>query len=180
MSISIGLDLSATGTGIVVLGPPKFNAVGCNPKLLVEYQVPTKELLGMKRVDAIMTKIMDLREQHTPSRIVVEDYAIGKFAGSSLPAIEVGAILRYMMFAHKQPIILVPPTQVKQFASGKGNSKKSEMMMHVLARWGHTSKTDNTADAYALSAIGLAHVGSLLGVSHFQKEIIGTLKMKIP
>ena len=38
-------------------------------------------------------------------------------------------------------------TEVKKFVTGKGNSPKEVVMMHVLKRWGHTSMTNNTADA---------------------------------
>lgn len=172
----MGLDISATGTGVVVID----GDAGRKPKLVVEYEISTKKLTGMARISEIASKIIATMTDHAPSKIVVEDYAVGKFAGSAIVSIEVGAIVRYFMAQYEQKIGLVSPTALKKFVSGKGTSKKEQMMMHILQRWGHASLTNNTADAYGLAVMGLAHGGLLLGVTALQKEIIGAVKFKIP
>ena len=64
---------------------------------------------------------------------------------------------------------------MKKFVTGKGNSPKDQVMMHVLKRWGHTSKSNNTADAFVCAAMGLAHANRLAGVTLDMRAIVGKL-----
>jgi crossover junction endodeoxyribonuclease RuvC len=47
----------------------------------------------------------------------------------------------------------VPPMTLKKFASGKGNSKKQEMLLQMYKRWGIEFNDDNAADSYALARL---------------------------
>ena len=49
-------------------------------------------------------------------------------------------------------------------------------MMHVLKRWGHESKTNNTGDAYVCAAMGLAHANRLAGVTMDMRALAGAMK----
>ena len=51
-------------------------------------------------------------------------------------------------------------------------------MMHVLKRWGHESKTDNTADAYVCAALGLATSNQLPGITQDMRAIAGKQSLK--
>jgi hypothetical protein len=100
----------------------------------------------------------------------------GKFIGGAIPNIELGGILRYFLRQLGRQWLEPAPTQVKKFVIG-GQGQKDQMMMWVLKRWGHTSKNDDTADAYGLAAMGLGFVGRLPGLIKPQREVIGLLKL---
>ena len=97
---------------------------------------------------------------------MIEGYSLNLQNKSSIiPLVELGGILRFCMVLDGLTWYEVKASQVKQFATGSGNSKKSQVMMHVLKRWGHESKSDNTADAYVLAAIGLGSANLLKGLT---------------
>jgi Holliday junction resolvasome RuvABC endonuclease subunit len=47
--------------------------------------------------------------------------------------------------------IIVPPTVLKKYVTGKGNASKAQMMEGVAKKWGPQFDNDNLADAYALA-----------------------------
>jgi len=47
----------------------------------------------------------------------------------------------------------VAPTAVKKFATGKGNTKKDEMVLPIYRKWGFEHKSDNVRDGFVLSKI---------------------------
>ena len=49
----------------------------------------------------------------------------------------------------------VAPSQVKKFATGKGNAPKDQMILPLSKKWGFENRNDNIRDAYVLARIGL-------------------------
>jgi len=50
--------------------------------------------------------------------------------------------------------LIVPPTNLKKYVTGKGNGvSKSQMLLQVYKKWGVEFNDDNAADSY-----GLAHL----------------------
>lgn len=47
----------------------------------------------------------------------------------------------------------VAPAAVKKFATGRGNTKKDEMVLPIFKRWGFEHSSDNVRDAFVLSQI---------------------------
>jgi Holliday junction resolvasome RuvABC endonuclease subunit len=47
----------------------------------------------------------------------------------------------------------IPPMTLKKYATGKGTSKKQEMLLQIYKRWGIEFNDDNAADAYALGRL---------------------------
>jgi crossover junction endodeoxyribonuclease RuvC len=51
---------------------------------------------------------------------------------------------------------------LKKYASGKGTSKKQEMLLQIYKRWGVEFNDDNAADAYALARLaGSVHIDAI-------------------
>ena len=108
---------------------------------------------------------------------MIEGYSLNLQNKSSIiPLVELGGILRFCMVLDGLTWYEVKASQVKQFATGSGNSKKAQVMMNVLKRWGHESKSDNTADAYVLAAIGLGSANLLKGLTQVQYGIAMNLQ----
>jgi crossover junction endodeoxyribonuclease RuvC len=170
--VSLGIDCSATSTGIVVL-----EANADKPKCLYEKIVAPKTL-GIPRCTEHAQAVINAVEKFSPDRIAIEGYGGGgKFMGSIIKLVEVGTLVRFMLHAHEHRWLEPAPTQVKMFALGTGQGKKEQMMMQVFKRWGHEALNNDTADAYVLSCIGLGHAGRLSGMTQKMIEVLGTLKL---
>lgn len=57
--------------------------------------------------------------------------------------------------------IEVPPSNLKKFATGKGNANKALIAAHVQKRWNVIFEDDNLTDAYVLCQIGRAMLGKI-------------------
>src|SRR5690606_22186242 len=71
--------------------------------------------------------------------------------------------------------LIVPPSQVKKFATGIGNASKESMILPIYKRWGYEHESDNVRDAFILAQIARATKISTK-LTKYQKEIIDALK----
>lgn len=171
--ISLGIDASPTATGLVLL--QSVAVVECI------YEAELSKLpghpVGVARAREIAGLVMGVIHRWKPDIIVIEGYGLNlKHASSIIPIVELGGILRLCMHLDGLTWFDPTPPDLKKFVTGKGNSAKDQVMMYVLKRWGHTSKTNNTADAYALAAMGLAHEGGLPKSNQLMQSV--AMKMK--
>lgn len=75
----------------------------------------------------------------------------------------VSTIMRDCLY---EPPLLVTPSQVKKFATGKGNAGKDEVMLAVSRRYPDVPvKDNNQTDALVLAAIGAAVLGEPFNAS---------------
>lgn len=96
------------------------------------------------------------------------------FGYASPQAIQMGGIgwgIRIAMHVRGIEYIEAAPSQLKKFASGKGNTKKDELGIHVFKRWDFEHRSDNVRDAYVLAQImrGI-HTGTYQ--TGYQAEVI--------
>lgn len=151
----MGIDPS-TKTGVAVVDSGK--------KVVFTTEVEFKKMTGFERVSSLAGRMIELKEEYKPDLIVIEDMFVGH-ASSAITIIQIGSILRYFLWQEGVPYLDVGPTVLKKFVSGKGNSKKEEMMMHVLKKWNFTSPTNNIADAVGLAMFGLCCLGEKFDVA---------------
>ncbi len=171
---SLGVDLSTKNTGLVLL---EGNGTKV-PTLHLETNVTYPEVEGIDRRIKIITRVMETIHSLKPDVIVVEGYSLNmKNASSVIPLVELGGLFRFMLKIDGLTWLDPRANEVKKFTTGKGNTPKSHMMMHVLKRWGHQSKDDNTADAYACACMGLSYSNKLPGITEDMRKIVGQLKI---
>lgn len=172
MITSLGIDPSPTATGLVMLrenGTP-------HPETLWEHEIGTKGLDGMNRTKFIVTEIMTAIHDRKPDKIVVEGYSLNaKNVSSLVPLIELGGLLRFMLQLDGFKWYDPRASEVKKFATGKGNTPKDKVMMFVLKRWAFEAATNNTADAYVMAAMGLAQANRLPGITLDMRKIAGNM-----
>ena len=172
--VSLGLDMSTSASGVVAL----LANGSKTPKLLREEELKPKALVGMERLHWIATGVMTLIHEIKPDRICMEGYSLNmKNASSVVPLVELGGVLRFMLFLDGLQWLDPRAGQVKEFSTGKGNSAKDMVIMNVFKRWGFEAKSNNTADAYVCAAIGLAHVNKLPGITERMRAIAGEVKL---
>ncbi|WP_025852821.1 hypothetical protein [Paenibacillus ehimensis] len=140
MTRSVGIDPS-TKTGIVALDP--------SGKIVLQ-----KELTGVGKSDPyrMVTLIDEVMDHLRPD----DSICIEGFGFASQQAIQLGGIgwgLRMALFRRGIPYIEAAPSTVKKFATGKGNTKKDDMIMPIYKRWGFENRSDNIRDAFVLAQI---------------------------
>lgn len=78
-------------------------------------------------------------------------------------------LLQMPVQAGRYPL-LVPPTSLKKYVTGKGNVGKNVMLMSVARKWDIEFTDDNAADSY-----GLAHLVSKAPSLQYEKEVLDKL-----
>jgi Holliday junction resolvasome RuvABC endonuclease subunit len=113
----------------------------------------------------LIANIMNL--PHPVSIITFEDYGpVNRTSGKITARAELCGILK--QFALRQlgvPIVMIPPNSLKQYATGKGNASK-EQMLDAAAKLGYYPDTNDEADAYFAASLGERIIaGNRVGVS---------------
>ncbi len=139
----LGLDPSAS-FGIVVLDIEYENVV---TTFSSDYTSKSK---GMERLGDIAAHILKVVEKYEPELIGLEGFSYGsKFNHEFMYG--VGTIVRYFLWQQGYDYQLVPPSTLKKFVTGKGNSKKAMILKEVYKLWHFDATTDNEADAFAIA-----------------------------
>lgn len=141
----IGIDQSYSGFGLIVLDKEKeFD------RQLWKFPVLASDgarLHGIR--EALSSYLSSLPEGNI--HLAIEGYAHGsRFNREKLG--ELGGLVKLSWFEFTQDApLVVPPTVLKKYTTGKGTAKKGEMVEAVNSRWQAGIKNDNLADAYALA-----------------------------
>lgn len=146
---AMGIDPS-TRTGIAIVEGDK--------SIIHTEEIEFKKCIGLERASKIIGRIKEIHDTYKPTIITIEDMFVGH-TSSAIPLIQLGSLIRYNFWLEDITYYDVSPMTLKKFVTGKGTSKKDEIMMYVLKRWGHASATNNIADAIGLAMIGLAYGG---------------------
>lgn len=165
--IYIGLDQSYGGFGLTAVcpGPESFFS-WC-------YASKGKGIDRLLDIEDWLTAVMRelcIRHAFRVADVAIEGYAFGSQRANMLG--ELGAIVKRFLLMELQTYpLIVSPTQVKKFATGKGTQvSKSQMLLAVYKNWNVEFHDDNMADSFVL-----AHVA--MGTSRFayQKEVLAKL-----
>lgn len=157
----LGLDLSLTGTGLATI-TSRFD-----DHTAVEVW---RETSTGKRDDSITARadrLLDLATRVTDvyglDMVVVEGPSIMSKGGSNWD--RAGLWWLVLQVFHDRtglPIVVVPPTQVKKFATDRGNADKTAVAVSMARMWPQVSEhglTDNEWDALALAHMGAQRLG---------------------
>lgn len=126
------------------------------PQGVVTGKVVPKKLKGLERLEYVLESVEGLLATTRPDLVVYEGYAMGKFAGRSFDLGELGGLLKMAIWTRRIRILLVPPSSLKLFATGKGNADKEAVMKAMSKHRGALFTSDDEADAYALLQLGIA------------------------
>lgn len=179
-SVAIGIDQSLSGFAMTVINPhiPEQFWTGV-------YKSKKK---GIARLHDIVWWMENKFDELDANRSRVTRLAMEAaiFASpSTLPLAELSGVIRMSIWQYfdgnmntvipfeddiRYPL-LVPPTTLKKYATGKGNAKKQEMMLQMYKRWGVELTDDNAADSYAL-----ARIAAGLHIDATEKAVIEQLK----
>lgn len=145
----LGLDLSYTCTGIVVVDTDK--------KVVVAEGIKTKpEDWSNKfhRIDYLISTIDTILsiDKAPISLACIEDYHCGKNLETSIGLVELGFTVRKNLYHKGIPFFTAVPSQIKKYVTGNGSmGNKSIMLKEVYKKWGFDVNDDNVADAFAMA-----------------------------
>lgn len=178
VNCSIGLDLSLTGTGVVVLDKYgvliSHNTISSKPT----GDNPLKELT---RLETIVDTIRDIKQDYSIDVAVIEGVAMG-IQSKNTSLVQLSALnylVRIMCRDEGIPFIICPPTTNKKYITGKGNSPKDVVLMHVYKNWGFEADNNNESDAFGLAHIGASIIHQNDNLLKHQKEVVDLLKNQL-
>jgi len=172
----VGLDLSLTGTGYclkqgnsITIDTIKTTPKTCDNDLARLIHI-RNELMRRIPVNVKMVCIEDFFTPQNPFQI-----------GAAISLAMLGASVRIAMYERKVPFVVVAPSQIKKFVTGKGVGQKSIVVREVFRRWGVEAKDDNQADATVLAYLAEALVNPLTEETpKFQVEVVETVREERP
>lgn len=172
MSI-MGLDLSLTGTGCIVL---INDTIECQ-QLIKSSPTGKDPVSELERLINIKNKIYKLIEEKKPSIVLIEGLAF--MARNTTALVQLAALnymVREMLYNYNIKFIIVAPTTLKKFATGKGNAKKDLMLLEAYKRYNIEFNDDNLCDAFMLAKLGESLVSNEEKYLSYQKEVIKLIK----
>src|SRR5699024_9229979 len=82
-----------------------------------------------------------------------------------------GHALRIELYKNNFNYLIVTPSQVKKYATGKGNTSKDNMILPIFKKWGFEHDSDNVRDAFVLAKIAEG-IRAGVGLTNYQKDVI--------
>lgn len=180
--IIAGIDYSMTSPAICLYDTDtEFKFENCDFYFLTQTKKyddsPLDNLVGkyfeyddsMSRYDLISSHFIDIILDNGVSHVFIEDYSLGS-KGKVFHIAENTGILKYRLWMLQLPVVAIPPTVIKKFATGKGNANKERMqevfeeensvrLKDVLSmtekQWNPSS---DIIDAYYICKYGLNYV----------------------
>lgn len=145
----LGLDLSLTATGWATIADDGFN-VGTFGDDTADHIS-----LRLRRWAGYLINVLPAG-QWDNIHIVIEDLPRAVKHGG--PALGMVHAMFWKTLAERsipyEFVTTVPPTTLKQYATGKGNASKSLVLVEAVKRLGYDGHDDNEADALWLADMG--------------------------
>ena len=176
--ISMGLDLSLTGTGVSILKDGKITL----RKLIKSKPIPDgKPVDEIKRIEKIVEEIEFCLSEELPTIAVIEGLAFMVRNATALVQLSaLNYMTRALLLSYDVPFLIVAPTSLKKFITGSGASKKDVMLIETYKRYGVSIMNDNECDAYGLAQVGLAMKGgNSKNLTKLQEEVLSLLKKQL-
>lgn len=126
---------------------------------------------GIERLRDLQAHVMNwLTDFSNIEDVAMEGYAFGSQMANMLG--ELGGMVKLTLLDFGIYPLIVPPTNLKKYACGKGNGvSKSQILLHVYKNWGAEFTDDNAADSFVL-----AHLVSGSYTRAYEKEVYEKLQ----
>jgi crossover junction endodeoxyribonuclease RuvC len=157
--VYLGIDQSYSGFAITAYQNSAFYT-----------EVYKSDKHGIDRLRDIQAFVMNwLFEFNNIADVAMEGYAFGSQMANMLG--ELGGMVKLCLLDHGIYPLIVPPTNLKKYATSKGNTPKSQIMLYVYKNFGVELPDDNAADSYILAHLVAG------GYTHaYQKEVYEKLQ----
>lgn len=157
----VGIDLSLSQTGVAILHGGKVTTNYLNVKPVASEDRYLSKLLRFEKIgNGLLDMLDETIQPWTEPHIFLEGPAY-QSKGSSGHDIAGNWWLFYQsLVANGMSPHIIPPSTVKQYATGKGNANKDAVMAAVIRRYLDIDIPNNdVADAVTLMALGARYFG---------------------
>lgn len=158
----LGLDISLTSTGYSING---------------ETGIIATKAKGPERLSIVNKTVLQLCLEEEINCVLLEGYSFASRNSQAHSIGELGGCIRMTLWECSIPYIEIPPTSRAKFATGKGNSGKTEVISSVSSKTGKVfsgSGADDECDAWILEQMGLQKLG--LSSYSWTKEQLSALE----
>lgn len=164
----IGMDVSITGTGMAWGLPGGVNTTLVPTVPVSKTAFPEFDLqYRLSLIIDVFTSVLHSLEDKP--LVVFESYSYDSVGKAKIQLGEVCGSLKHVCYSRNIPFIVVAPTTLKKFISGKGNATKEDMFTATSKRYGVVLDDDNICDAFGLYKVGRA----LLAYCDKQLSLLG-------
>ena len=154
----LGLDVSVTSTGVVLLQQDGM--------LLHSTRIRPGKRRGGERLAFIQDELHGILEGRNVALAAVEGYSYGSKQKREALG-EAGGVVRALLYRSGVTYFEVAPTTLKLYVSGNGRASKDGMRHEVSRRWGFATRYHDIADAYGLAQLARScHQGAEKVVKH--------------
>ncbi|KKC49567.1 hypothetical protein VE23_25070 [Paenibacillus sp. D9] len=170
---AVGIDPS-TKTGIVVLDKDGRDIFRKEIQLERGIKSTAKEMKEYGR---------EIVSFVPPGSVVsIEGFSYGSQGQGVSTQYGVGYAIRYELLSAGLSFWEPTPSQVKKFATGKGNTTKDNMTIPILRLWNFEHPSDNVRDAYVLAQIarGLSGAADIHDGDYYSYQLEVLQAMKNP
>ena len=148
MDFYIGIDASLTSTGIVVLD---------GMEQIYSKAIISSKVKGTERLRDLKKKTKEYMANFVLAQdipVFLENYSFGSVMGGRTFSIgEWGGVLRVLLDEMGFKVTGIAPTMLKKFATGKGNSKKEQMLLQTFKRYGQEFDNNDLCDAFCMAML---------------------------
>jgi len=127
----------------------------------------------IRRYEGLIRSVTGFAVDFPAEWIFLEGYSFGSRGAATVTLGEFGGLLRWRLSAWR--VVEVAPATLKQFATGKGNANKTQVVAAVTKRYGVTFDSDNEYDAYALARLGQMALGMAEPTNDGQRKAMKTV-----
>lgn len=174
MTSIIAIDPSLTGTAVVAYAADGSLATR------VFTSPPAKGLARIDRFVRLTSGVCEFIAEHSPfSLVLIEGYSFGSKGNAVLNIAEYGGILRWLLLRERGRVMEVPPSCIKQFATGRGNADKLAVAVAITTRYGVTFGSSDEYDAYAMARLGGCYLGWDEPCNDGQRKAVATLRKEV-
>jgi len=140
----VGIDLSLTGTGVVVLND--------QAEIMEKKLVRTTPATSIEqRLLFILGEIDFVKNIVSRAGVYIEDLSFGSRGQAMFQLAGLHYLVRTFFYRSAVSFNVISPSALKKFVTGKGNAKKDLMLLKTFKKWGVEFSDDNLCDAYCLA-----------------------------
>ena len=163
MTRYVGIDPS-TKTGLVILNGDEVE---------IEIEITTNIESDPERFMSLAKHVVKhLKEDDV---ICIEGFSFGSKGKGVSTQYGIGWLIRSELIRNGYTYHEVAPGGLKKFATGKGTTKKDEMVLPIYKRWGYEGATDNIRDAFVLAKIAQS-LQDDSNLTVYQRDVIKKVK----
>ncbi|MGK0740468.1 hypothetical protein ACSHWG_01065 [Leucobacter sp. Z1108] len=170
----LGVDFSLTATGVCAITEAEAECVTFGSK-------PGEWWAFGDRPREIAKSVDEWHGEDRPAWVIESPSYMSKGRGHDKVLVGWHMFVDHMIYElGYDPPLLVSPSQVKKFATSKGNASKRDVERAVWRRYPDVElRDDNQADALVLAAIGAAAYGEPFNgaLTKYQQEVIEAVRL---